>query len=208
VSVKEATKRKAKIYFWSILVIGITWVVLTWIYKYIQAPSQLATGKGWLDLWIQFLSGGWAGDLIANEGDKLTQYPRDRLAYLISAGFIIQGLAPTLAALWIIVELIELRWRITMRASGLLLEQQDMMAVTFREAMLKLLPESERQPRWAEMDWISQDTAYEVTESWCKYRAPREMGKKAAAEALAEIREMRAKLHKNQPKPPPTGNKA
>ena len=91
-----------------------------------------------------------------------------------------------------------------MKASGLLLEHQDMMARSFREVMIGLLPEDERDSRRKEMDWLSQDTAYEVVERWCAQRGPREIGREAAEQALMEIRERRAMLNKErEPEPEP-----
>jgi hypothetical protein len=197
-----AAKRRVVIYGCATIAAIALWVVFAWIYGSMLNSPGLPIGKGRLDLWMQFLSGGWASDLVERiENEEPILYSRGNLAYLISAGFIIQGLIPTLAAVGILAELIDLRWRTAMKASGVILEQQDMMARSFREVMIKLFPESEQKERRPEMDWLSQDTAYEVAERWCKQSAPYEMGQEAADRALAEIKERRANFRERQPMP-------
>lgn len=179
-------------------VIGIgLWLLGAWVYREVNV-SQEAVGTGEIDQAAQFIAGGWPGDLTVKDSDGNAiadvRVVRKELSYWISASFIIQGLLPGFGAIGILAELIQLNRRRVMRTAGLLLEQQEMVAEDFREAVKKFMKldpkKAEDKERIAELDVLTQRTAYGATKRWCEQRLPMITGRAEARKTLMELEDV------------------
>jgi hypothetical protein len=194
---KPFFERRIGTYLVSVVVAVVLWLFGAWLYRMVNV-SQEVVGTGGIDRAAQFIAGGWPSDLAVKGPDgrnvQDVKTAREALSYLISASFIIQGLLPSIGAIGILAELIQLNRKRPMRAAGLLLEQQEMMADDFREAMTKFMgldpKKAEDKERIAQLDTLTQHTAYGATKRWCEHRLPMIVGKAEAKKTLADLEDV------------------